>query len=152
MGVRADKDEGEVVVPVASDKIPQSRSVPGNRLGYVGAEGLDRSQVNEPIGREATREIGGGVGGIGKSEGCLSERLVWMTIRHAIEIEGKVRRSAAGAAGGFEGEGGLLDPGGGIGEGGRAKPEIAVSISAGRTAGTRFFGPDLGFGTEVRVG
>ena len=149
MSVRANEGEGGISVSVVTDKIPQGVSVPGNGLGHVGAEGLDRSKVNEPVGGEAAREIGGGVGSVRKGEGGFSKRFVRMAIRHTIEIEGEVGRPIAGSVGGFECEGGLLDPGGGVGERSGGKPEIPVSVAVIRTARACFFGPDPVFGSEV---
>ena len=104
MSVRANQDKGEITVSVVTDKIPQGGSVPSNGLRHVGAYSLDRSKVDEPVGGEAAREIGGGVGSVRKCEGGLSERFVRMGVRHTIEIEEEVGRPVAGSVGGFEGE------------------------------------------------
>ena len=149
MSVRANQDEGEITVSVVTNKIPQGGSVPGHCLGYVGAEGLDRSKVNKSVCGETAREIGGGVGSVRKREGGFSEGFVWMAIRHAIEIEGEVGRPVAGSADGFESEGGLFDPGGGVDERSGGKPEIPVSVAVIRTARACFFGPDPVFSSEV---
>jgi len=149
MSVRANQDEGEITVSVVTNKIPQGGSVPGHCLGCVGAEGLDRSKVDKSVGGEAAREIGGGVGSIRKGEGGFSEGFVWMAIRHAIEIEGEVGRPDSGAVSDFEGERGLLDPGGGVVERSGGKPEIPVSVAIIRTARACFFGPEPIFSSEV---
>ena len=149
MSVRANQDKGEITVSIVTDKIPQGGSVPGHCLGYVGAEGLDRSKVDKSVGGEAAREIGGGVGSVRKGEGGFSEGFVRMGVRHTIEIEREVGRPVAGSADGFESEGGLLDPGGGVGKRSGGKPEIPVSVAVIRTARACFFGPDPVFSSEV---
>ena len=149
MSVRANQDKGEITVSIVTNKIPQGGSVPGHCLGHVGAEGLDRAKVDEPVGGEAAREIGGGVGSAREGEGSFSEGLVRMAIRHTIEIEGEVGRPYAGAVGGFQGERGLLDPGGGVVERSGGKPEIPVSVAVIRAARACFFGPEPVFSSEV---
>jgi hypothetical protein len=103
MSVGANQDKGEITVSIVTNKIPQGGSVPGHCLGYVGAEGLDRSKKDKSVGGQAAREIGGRVRSIRKGEGGFSEGFVRMAIRHTIEIEREVGRPDAGAVGGFEG-------------------------------------------------
>lgn len=103
MSVRANQDKGEITVSIVTDKIPKGGSVPDHCLGHIGAKGFDRSKVDKSVGGEAAREIGGGVGSVGKGEGGFSEGFVRMAIWHTIEIEREVGRPDAGAVSGFEG-------------------------------------------------
>ena len=144
-----------MAVLVGTDEIPQGGAVPSDGLGYVSADCLGGSEVNESVGVEAAREIGGGVRGIGKSEGRFPEGFVRMAVWHAVEIKREVARAiraATGKTGGIENKRRLFDPGGGVGEGGGAKSEITVLIRGGRSGGTTFLNPDAVFRAKAGTG